>query len=336
MAKSTETTPLNGKTESKPVQRQLEFPLNYFPTFTHPYLEIIRLEKRNGIWLMLWPYVLGMTFGAYRTNMPVEQYPTAFLQCVFAAFISRSAACTINDILDKNMDAGVERTKTRPMPSGRISVPAAYTFLFSLYAIGTLFFKFYFTTSDLAFWMATAQMIPLFFIYPWLKRVTYWPQAFLGIAIHLGFAAGWVKVTNTLDYPLLITWVVGGTCWTLLYDTIYACQDMKDDVNVGVHSTAILFGSWIRPILVFFGIVFAASMYILGKLNDQTNVYFVVSFGGTVLHLLWQAATVDLNNPDNCWRNFERNGQLGWIPWAGLTVDYLIKVGWFQEVLQKF
>jgi len=238
------------------------------------------------------------------------------------AFLLRSSACTINDIFDRNMDAGVERCKTRPLPSGRVSVVAATLYLFTQYALGVAFLLF--TEKGLALRVALFQMLPLFAIYPLMKRVTYWPQAWLGFAMNFGFVAAWVSVTQSVDYPVLTLAMASCWCWTMLYDTIYACQDIRDDVKMGVRSTAILFGSWIRPLLIMFGILFISLIAVAGVYNGQGMPYFTVSIGGTVLHLFWQYLTVDLEVPKSCWTNFNRNGQLGWIVWGGLMADYVM------------
>ncbi|KAF8812833.1 UbiA prenyltransferase [Phlegmacium glaucopus] len=288
-----------------------KFPLGLFPKALQPYLELIRLEKPTGTILMFWPFAWGLTMAAFTTNLRLNNYAIELSKCMLGAFILRSSACTINDIFDRKMDAGVERTRNRPMPSGRISVPAASLFLFVQYLIGVIFF--YFTVHELAF-----------AIYPLLKRCTHWPQAWLGFAMNFGFITAWISTPGTtVNGPLLASSMTACWCWTMLYDTIYACQDIKDDVKMGVRSTAILFGSWIRPLLVFCGLMFVTMLAIAGYLNGQGLAYFVISVGGTALHLVWQYMTVDLEVPKSCWRNFNRNGQLGWIVWGGLMVDYL-------------
>jgi len=156
-----------------------------------------------------------------------------------------------------------------------------------------------------------------------LKRVTYWPQAWLGFAMNFGVVVAWSATTGSLDYPILGYMLAGTWCWTMLYDTIYACQDKKDDVKVGVNSTAILFGTWIKPLLYGLAVIFVVMLYLAGAANHQGPAYFAVSVGGTALHLVWQFATVDLEVSESCWTNFQRNGHLGWVVWGGLMIDYL-------------
>ncbi|KAF9043800.1 UbiA-domain-containing protein [Hymenopellis radicata] len=314
----------------------LKFPLNVSPEPLHPYMELIRLEKPTGTKLMFWPYAWGLTMAAYSSGptMPLSQYGCQLLQCLVAAFIMRSSACTINDIFDRKMDASVERCKTRPLASGRISVRAASIYLVIQYLLGLAFFCF--TLEGLALYVAVFQLLPLFAIYPLLKRVTYWPQAWLGFAMNFGFISAWVSVTNSFDYQILGCALVGCWCWTMLYDTIYACQDIADDLKAGVHSTAILFGTWIRPLLVGCACIFVSGLYFAGCLNNQGLGFFIVSVGGTTLHLVWQFSTVRLDVPESCWTNFNRNGELGWLVWGGLMMDYLVVSGIFARCIDFF
>ncbi|KAG6815765.1 hypothetical protein H0H93_009059, partial [Arthromyces matolae] len=204
---------------------------------------------------------------AYRERTPLVAYALRLAECLFAAFIVRSSACTVNDIFDRNFDAQVERTKNRPLPSGRLSVKAASIFLLAQYLIGAIFF--FATTKGRALQVALFQLVPLFAIYPLMKRVTDWPQAWLGVAMN--------------------------------FDTIYACQDIKDDVKAGVRSSALALGSIIKPMLIIFGLTFLVTFGVAGLLNHQGPVYFVISIGGLAAHLIWQLVTVDLDVPESCW-----------------------------------
>ncbi|KAJ2916187.1 hypothetical protein MD484_g4199, partial [Candolleomyces efflorescens] len=307
--------PLSDGTPAAP----LRFPLGMVSEPMRPYLELIRLEKPTGIKLVFWPFAWGLTMAAYRTRMPLAHYGMDALKSLAAAFILRASACTINDIFDRKVDAGVgmlaahvvvqhqvhpllERTRSRPLPSGRISVSAAAAYLFIQYSIGIIFYLL--TLSGLALYVALFQLLPLFAIYPLLKRITYWPQAWLGLAMNFGFISAWVATTGYCDVEVLTIGTIGCWCWTMLYDTVYACQDIKDDLKTGVRSTAILFGSWIRPLLTTCGLGFAAAMAVVGHINGQSSIYFFISVGGTFLHLIWQYTTVDLEIPESCWGTF--------------------------------
>ncbi|KAK2462541.1 hypothetical protein APHAL10511_005511 [Amanita phalloides] len=296
-----------------------------FPASIRPYLELMRIEKPTGTKLMFWPFAWGLTMAAYRVNLPLEQFWTAIFKYLFGAFIVRSSACTINDIFDRDIDASVERTKTRPLASGRISLFRASIFVFMQYFVGISFF--YVVIEGPALYVALFQLLPLFAIYPLLKRITYWPQAWLGIAMNFGFVTAWLATTDSIDIYLILAAMTGCWCWTMLYDTIYACQDKRDDVKAGVRSTAILFGSWIQPLLVACAALFVSMLLVVGYLNDQGAIYYILTVGGTAVQLVWQISTVDLDVPSSCWDNFNYNGQLGWAVWIGLLLDYLFKSG---------
>ncbi|KAJ7921348.1 4-hydroxybenzoate polyprenyl transferase [Mycena leptocephala] len=319
----TETTLL--VTHHQYTKPSTKFPLGLVSETCRPYLELIRIEKPTGTILMFWPFAWGLTMAAYTTGLPLSAYSTSLTKALVGAFLLRSSACTINDIFDREMDAGVERTRNRPLASGRVSVLAATLYLILQYALGIAFF--YFTESGLALGVALFQLVPLFAIYPLLKRITHWPQAWLGFAMNFGFITAWISVSKTANYPVLSVAMASCWCWTMLYDTIYACQDIRDDVKMGVRSTAILFGTWIRPLLIACGVTFVSMLAAAGVLNCQGTPYFVISVGGTMMHLVWQFLTVDLDVPKSCWANFNRNGQLGWIVWSGLMLDYIMSLG---------
>lgn len=320
----------NPETDSSPllpfdhIQRPLKFPLGLVSKPIRPYLELIRFEKPTGTILMFWPFAWALTMSAHRTHLPLARYGVEIIKCFIGAFLLRSSACTVNDIFDRKVDAAVERTRNRPLASGRISVFAATIYLFAQYVLGVIFFVL--TIKGLALNVALFQLLPLFGIYPLLKRTTHWPQAWLGFAMNFGFITAWVSTTGHFDVRVLAAAMTGCWCWTMLYDTVYACQDIRDDIKTGVRSTAILFGPWIRPLLVACGVVFVAAMGLAGYFNGQGPFYFVLSIGGAMAHLVWQYLTVDLDVPQSCWDNFNRNGKLGWIIWAGLMGDYLYPI----------
>jgi 4-hydroxybenzoate polyprenyltransferase len=274
---------------------------------------------------MFFPFAWGLTMGAYRIGLRVDHYWADLPKYLVGAFILRGSAVTVNDIFDRHVDANVERTKHRPLPSGRVSVFGATIFLLVQYAIGIIFL--YFTQKGLALYVALFQLLPLFAIYPLLKRITYWPQAFLGIAMNFGFITSWIATTGSIDKYLILTVMTGCWFWTVMYDTIYACQDRADDIKAGVSSTAVLFGSWVRPIMKLFAAIFVSLLAVAGYLNQQGPFYFVLSVGGTAVQLIWRFSTLDLDVDQHCWRDFNRNAKLGWIIWVGLLLDYVTKAG---------
>lgn len=321
MVPSSDKTPLLAS--SPPVQEKLPFPLGLVSPGVRPYLELIRFHKPTGTILMFWPFAWGLTMAAYHTSLDLTTFWTEMFKFLIAAFIVRGSACTINDIFDRKFDAGVERTKGRPLASGRVSVFAAVVYLILQYLAGVLLYMPY---KGIAFWAAIAQLLPLFIIYPLMKRITYWPQAWLGIAMNFGLVVAWVAVTNEVNIQLLTLLMVGSWGWTMHYDTVYACQDRKDDIIVGVKSTAVMLGDFVRPFTFSCAVLFVATLAYAGILNEQTNYFFYITVGGTSLHLIWQYATVDLDSPDSCGLNFIRNGHMGWVTWAGLMIDYLVKI----------
>ncbi|KAL1679287.1 UbiA prenyltransferase family-domain-containing protein [Schizophyllum commune] len=323
MSAPTETTKLFSPSYQSLTKRdQLKFPLGLVPQRVRPYLELIRFEKPTGTILMFWPFAWGLTMAARAAGLPLQEYFPRLLQCLLGAWLVRGSACTVNDIFDRDMDAGVERTRGRPLPSGRISVRAATIYLLVQYALGLAFF--YATLDGLAY--VSCSYIQSFMIYPLLKRVSDWPQAWLGFAMNFGFVTAWISTTGSIDCAVLAAAMTGFWSWTMLYDTIYACQDKADDVKVGVRSTALLFGSWIRPLLVALGLLFVTMLALSGYLSGQGIAYYAISVGGTAAHLLWQYFTVNLDDPASCGENFKRNGHLGWIIWGGLFVDYATSV----------
>ncbi|KAF5324979.1 hypothetical protein D9619_010110 [Psilocybe cf. subviscida] len=251
--------------------------LGVFPPFMRPYMELIRLEKPTGTVLMFWPFAWGLTMAAFRIGLPCKEYILGLIKFFIAAFILRSSACTVNDIVDREMDAGVSRTQSRPLASGRVSVRSALIFLLVQYSVGISFF--HLVTEGIALWAALFQLLPMFIIYPFLKRYTHWPQAWLGFAMNFGVITAWSATTGSIPILLTFTLLAACWCWTMLYDTIYACQDIKDDVKMGVRSTAILFGSWIRPLLILVGVFFLALLAVSGHLNGQSWIFYIVSVG---------------------------------------------------------
>ncbi|KAJ3528987.1 hypothetical protein NMY22_g9187 [Coprinellus aureogranulatus] len=204
--KEMETSPLLPCGQSIPPPK---FPLGLFPNPVRPYLELIRLEKPTGTILFFWPFAWGLTMAAYRIRSSPSAYSLDLLKCLVGAFLLRSSACTVNDIFDRDVDAGVARTRNRPLPSGRISVSGAAIFLLVQYALGVGFFVL--TIDGIALYVALFQLFPLFGIYPFLKRITHWPQAWLGLAMNFGFITAWVATTGSFDVQVLAAAMSG--CW---------------------------------------------------------------------------------------------------------------------------
>ncbi|KAF8886983.1 UbiA prenyltransferase family [Infundibulicybe gibba] len=283
-----------------------------------PYLKLARLDKPQGGLLIFWAFAWGLTMAAYRSNLSPKLYASLLLRCLVGAFLYRGTGVTFNDICDRKLDRLVERTKNRPIASGAISVKSATVFL--LLEIGLCIATFWPLNTPAS--VIFLSNIRLAGAYPFMKRITYWPQAWLGVAGNWGLIIAWLAVFPSLDYALISSLMAGMCCWTLLYDTIYACQDKSDDMKAGAKSTAILFGSYVKPLLTGFGAVFTAMMFYGGVINRQGGFYFFFSVGMTAVHVVWQIYSVDLKNTASCWANFRRNSQLGWIIWVGMVLDY--------------
>uniref|UniRef100_P9WEI6 UbiA prenyltransferase claS n=1 Tax=Ampulloclitocybe clavipes TaxID=56467 RepID=CLAS_AMPCV len=289
-----------------------------------PWIQLTRVRKFAGTMVLFWPFAWGLTMAARALLLPVQTFGTILACGFFASCLLHSAGCIWNDILDQDFDRQVERTKSRPIASGAISNTGALIFMFAhLFILMGMIW----TSNSLAWMIGIISIFPLPGIYPLMKRITYWPQAWLGIALNTGIVMAWAYTTGT--YPTSsIVLSVGAWAWTIYYDTIYACQDKKDDINAGVKSTALLFGSYIKPVLSLFGSIIVGSLLISGILNNQELPYFLVSVGGGGLHLATQLWQVDLDTPKSCWNAFHSTAfNFGAIVWAGLLLDYAWAVG---------
>ncbi|KAI0040630.1 4-hydroxybenzoate polyprenyl transferase [Auriscalpium vulgare] len=278
------------------------------------------MHKFAGAMLIFWPLAWGLTMSARSVSMPVTTYAFNLTYGLVFATLLRSAGCIWNDILDRKFDRQVERTKHRPIADGRISVFGAVIFLFShLVALVALMWPF----NHLAWKIGLITVFPLPGIYPFMKRVTYWPQAWLGVAMNM-VALLVCSVVQDQVTPAAVALLSACWSWTLYYDTIYACQDKRDDVKAGVKSTAILFGRHIKIVLAFFAVLLTASLAIAGHLNKQGPAFYALTVGGAALHLGNQLKKLDVDNVRSCLVIFNENGYMfGSIVWAGLFVDYL-------------
>ena len=286
----------------------------YLPRPWRPYARMARLERPIGWWLLLWPCWWSSVMATAAAGRPWPNFWHLVLFLI-GAVAMRGAGCTYNDIVDRDLDAEVARTRSRPIPSGQVSLRQALIFLAALALVG-LAVLVQFNRFTIVLGIASLATVA---IYPFLKRVSDWPQLGLGLSFSWGALMGWAAVFGRLDWaPVLL--YLGAVLWTIGYDTIYAHQDKEDDVLIGVRSTARLFGARTRPLLAqFYGgatILFAAAFWAAGL--------GVLAFAGVVLgagHLAWQIATIDVDDPDNCLKLFRSNRDYGWIVFAGLIAD---------------
>ncbi|KAF7292755.1 4-hydroxybenzoate polyprenyl transferase [Mycena indigotica] len=285
-----------------------------------PWISLTRVKFYSGAMLVFWPYAWSLTMTARTAQLPVDRFFYLLICGYIGAALSHSAGCVWNDILDRDFDRQVERTKKRPIASGKISVRAAVIFLWSHLAIMLWMVR---DVNELAWRIALTTMFPLAGFYPLMKRITYWPQAWLGISMNAGVLMAWAFITGNIPTSAFV--LMGGTwAWTIWYDTIYACQDKKDDVKAGVKSTALLFGNSIKLVLAFFASIMLSAIAIAGLLNHQALPFFSISVGAAALHLAAQLYKLDPNSPASCIAAFHQNGiNLGGLIWAGFLVDYI-------------
>jgi 4-hydroxybenzoate polyprenyltransferase len=269
------------------------------PAAVLPYLRLARVDRAIGTWLLLIPCWWGLALAtvSVRGPDPVDALIYAML-CAIGALVMRGAGCTWNDIMDRDFDARVARTATRPIPSGAVSVKQALAFLCLqlLVGLGILLLFNWFTVI-----LAAASLL-LVVIYPLMKRVTYWPQLFLGLTFNWGALVGWTAVTGGLELPPVLLYAAG-IFWTLGYDTIYAHQDKEDDALVGVKSSALRLGKNTKPWLwAFYGsatALFAAAFWTAG-LNWTS--FAILAFAA--YQFARQVMTVDLDDPKDCLEKF--------------------------------
>lgn len=286
----------------------------YMPARAKPYARMARLDRPIGWWLLLWPCWWSAALAADAVG---RAYPDPWHLVLFfiGAVAMRGAGCTYNDIVDRDLDAQVARTRSRPIPSGQISVRNAVLFLGAQALIGLIVLLQF---NLFAIGVGFASLVAVA-IYPFLKRVTDWPQLGLGVAFSWGALMGWAAALGSLGMaPILL--YLGCIAWTIGYDTIYAHQDREDDALVGVRSTARLFGARTKPYLIAFyalaTVLFAAAFVVAGV---GLIAYIGLALGA--LHLARQVATLNVDDPERCLSIFRSNRDYGWILFAGLLLD---------------
>jgi 4-hydroxybenzoate polyprenyltransferase len=283
------------------------------PAWARPYLRLGRLDRPIGAWLLLLPCWWSVGLAAVRTAEPINLRHT--LLFFVGAFAMRGAGCTWNDIVDRDLDARVERTRSRPIPSGQVGVRGAAVFLL-LQALLGLAVLLQFNRFTIVVGLASLAVVA---IYPFMKRVTYWPQIVLGLAFSWGALMGWPAAFGRLDAPALLLYA-GAISWVIGYDTIYAHQDRDDDALIGIKSTALLFGPRTKPMLAVFFL--AAVLLIAGAgWSAGAGVVFglgLVAFAG---HLAWQIGRLDIDDPALCLALFKSNRDAGLILFAALVFD---------------
>ncbi|KAJ1980593.1 Para-hydroxybenzoate--polyprenyltransferase, mitochondrial precursor (PHB:polyprenyltransferase) [Dimargaris xerosporica] len=237
------------------------------------------------------------------------------------AIVMRGAGCTINDMWDRDFDRQVTRTTMRPIAAGIISRPKAFAYLGAQLTVGLAVLL---QLNWYSIFLGAASL-PLVALYPAMKRITHWPQVVLGLAFNWGAMLGWSAMAGDCNWAVTTPLYLAGITWTLTYDTIYAHQDKRDDIKVGVKSTALLFGDRSRAILSLFSLNTIGMLCLAGYANGQSWVYYLATVGAGGGHLAWQLATVDFDRPEDCWRKFISNTWLGALIFGGISLDYLLK-----------
>jgi len=287
------------------------------PLATQPYAQLMRLDRPIGWWLLLLPCWWGLFLAQVSQGGGLPNLWFAFLFWV-GAIVMRGAGCTLNDMVDRNYDGRVARTKGRPIPSGRVSVKQAFVFFVAQCLLGlAVLLQFNFHTVVLAI-----GSLLIVAIYPFMKRITNWPQLVLGLAFNWGALVGWSAVQGSLSWPPVLIYL-GGIFWTLAYDTIYAHQDREDDVLIGVKSTALHFGentkAWLSGFFVLGLISIDVALWLAGaSFIAHMGVVFAA------LHAGWQIKRLETDNSALCLRLFKSNRDFGLIIATFLFLDCLI------------
>ena len=238
------------------------------------------------------------------------------VQLAIGAVAMRGAGCTLNDIADRDYDGKVARTRLRPLPSGRVSVPQALAFMAAQLAVGAAVL---FSLKPLCWWLGLGVLV-LIGTYPFMKRITWWPQLFLGLNFNWGALLGWAAVTGSLAWPPILLYL-GGIFWTLGYDTIYAHQDKEDDARIGVKSSALALGARTRPFLFAFYAA-ALALWAAAGIGVDLGVLFWAGLAGAGLQLYWQAAYVNIDDPADCLAKFRSNRIAGWLLLIGIVAGH--------------
>lgn len=287
---------------------------HYAPEWSRPYLRLSRADRPIGTWLLLLPCWWGLFLSAVQKGRFGWEGLWIMIGCGMGAWLMRGAGCTWNDITDRHFDGQVERTRSRPIPSGQVTAKKAAVWMV-LQALIALCILLTFNTN--AILLGFISLVPVA-IYPFAKRFTYWPQVFLGIAFNWGSLLAWTAHSGSLGLPAVLLYAAG-LAWTLFYDTIYAHQDKEDDVMIGVKSTALLFGAatprWLTKFLILTVLLMGAGIAL--ALIDASPLTLILALGAPWAmgwHLVWQLRKLDIDDSDGLLALFRSNRDAGMIP----------------------
>jgi len=290
----------------------------FAPPWSRPYLRLARLDRPIGSWLLLMPCWWSAAL-ATAISHNIGRLPLVVALFFVGAFAMRGAGCTWNDITDRDLDAKVERTRSRPIPAGQVSVPQAAAFLVVQALIG-LVVLLQFNRFAVATGIASLAIVA---VYPFMKRITWWPQVVLGLAFSWGALMGFAVTLGRIDATALLLYG-GSIAWVIGYDTIYAHQDAEDDALIGVKSTARLFGAHTRQALMVF---YALAVVLIGVAMGLAGAGLAAWIGlaAFAAHLVWQIARLKIGDPALCLRIFKSNRDAGLLLFAGLLMDAVMR-----------
>lgn len=289
--------------------RKTESVFNHLPKGLLVYVLLARWDRPTGIALLFFPCCWGFALAGAGVD-----YWHLYLQFFLGAVAMRGAGCTYNDIIDVDFDAQVERTKRRPLPAGDITYTRAILFLCAQLFVGAVvLYQFNTVTQAVA-----AVSLVFVALYPFMKRWTYWPQAFLGLTFNWGVFVAYAAVHGSVSLLCLLLYFVA-ISWTIVYDTIYACQDKDDDVLVGVKSTALRFGPYMKSYLYFFMIIMCLGLVLLGYVTSAHFMYYVL-VGGAMVYLIAGVYIIDIGSRAACLRFFKRNIMVGLLIFLAIYV----------------
>jgi 4-hydroxybenzoate polyprenyltransferase len=288
------------------------------PAWARPYLRLSRLDRPIGSWLLLMPCWWSAALAAGVIH-DIGQLPLTLALFFVGAFVMRGAGCTWNDITDRHLDALVERTRSRPIPAGQVSVPQAMAFLVVQALIG-LMVLLQFNRTAVVTGIASLVIVA---VYPFMKRITWWPQIVLGLAFSWGALMGFAVTQARIDMTALALYA-GSIAWVIGYDTIYAHQDSEDDALIGIKSTALLFGARTRAALMLF---YGLAVVLIGLALALAGARWPAAIGLAAFagHLAWQIRRLEIGDPALCLRIFKSNRDAGLLLFAGLLVDAMMR-----------
>ena len=288
----------------------------YAPARARPYLRLSRADRPIGTWLLFLPCTWGVLLAANTGPYGWRPWDIGIVAgCALGAALMRGAGCTWNDITDRHIDGAVARTRSRPIPSGQVSVRWALVWMVAQ-LLAALAILIGYNGTTIALGIGSLGLVAL---YPFAKRFTWWPQLFLGLAFNWGALLAYAAHAGAVA-PATVLLYLSGIAWTLFYDTIYAHQDREDDALIGVKSTARLFGAntrgWLRLFMVA-SVVLLAGAVLLAMLPTAGPLALALAVGGAWAfgwHLSWQLGRLDIDDPENCLRLFRSNRNAGLIP----------------------